>query len=126
MVFTWKNYARNDNCSPCRRKYSAILNKETHISVLQLRKYKESSMGRLWRKHLTLTHKECVHYFSCEKGGNSPKWAVCFFSFIFSKPLGKPDRGSTQRPEKLQVFCFLDAPASAGISACFGQQGPVV
>lgn len=33
MVFTWRNYAVNDNCSPCRRKYSAVLKKETHFSA---------------------------------------------------------------------------------------------
>lgn len=55
---------------------------KTHISVLQLRKYKESSMDRLWRKGLTVTHKERVHYFFREKGGNMPKWAVCFLPFI--------------------------------------------
>lgn len=79
-----------------------------------------------WRKGLTVTHTGCVHYFFCEEDGNSPKWAVCFFSFIVSKPLGKLDRLSTQRLEKLQVFCFRDAPASSGISACFGQQGAIV
>lgn len=106
MVSTWKNYARNDNCSPCRRKYSAILNKETHISVLQLRKYKESSMGRLWRKHLTLTHKECVHYFSCEKGGNSPKWAVCFFHSSLANPLGNRIGGVPRGLRSCRCFAF--------------------
>lgn len=106
VVSTCRNYARNDNCSPCRRKHGAVLKKETCISVLWLRKYKESSMDRLWRKCLTVTHKECVHYFSREKGGNMPKWAVCFFPFIFSNPPQEPDGVSAQRPERLWVFCF--------------------
>lgn len=92
MVSTWRNYARNDNCSLCRRKYSAVLNKETHISVLQLRKYKASSMGRLSRKGLTVTHKGCVHYFSCEDSGNLAKWAVWFFHSSLANPLGNLTR----------------------------------
>lgn len=69
--FHLEKYVRNEGCSPCRRKYGALLKKETRVLVLQLRKYKESSMDKL--KGLTLAHEECVHYFSHDKGGNMPK-----------------------------------------------------
>lgn len=45
MVSTSRNYARNDNSSPCRRKYGAVLKQDTRISLLQLRKYKKKQHG---------------------------------------------------------------------------------
>lgn len=121
VVSTWRNYARNDNCSPCRRKYSAILKKETLISVLQLRKYKESSMGRLWRKGLTVTHKEFMHYFSHEKGGNVPKLAVCFFPLIFSNPAsGTWQGGCSEAGQAAGVVLCGCLQLVTVLLACFG------
>lgn len=72
-----------------------------------------------------LTHKECVHYFSCEKGANTPKLQMCFFPFIFSNPPWEPITVSAQKPERLRVFSLWVLPTSDGASACFGQQGAV-
>jgi len=58
-------------------------------------------MDSLWRKGLTVTHKEGVRNFCCEKHRNMPKWAACFLPFDFSSPPREVGRVSAQRPERL-------------------------
>lgn len=112
-VSIWRNYARNDNCSPCRRKISPVLKYNTKklISVLQLRMCEESSIVRQQRKGLMVIHKGCVHCFANEKGGNVPKRAASFSPFVLRSLCGEPDDMSAQILRDCRCFALQVPPA---------------